>query len=400
MKCCRKVSLAQYQTMILQLDVSDNGHVWGVNRGQNIYRWTGHNWQHIGGKAVQVTVGPSGVWVVNRSHDIYYRKGTYGDKNTAGSGVSVDIFSLNNYSIIKVNNLVEKFIMLEMMQFLDFVNQMEYFQLEHFQWTHIGGKLKWISSGRNVVVGVNSGNNIYYRTGMSAGAPTGSGWKHIGGKLMMIEIYENEVVGTNSGHAIYKCPVSGVSAPKQTKKQTKKPSKKSSKGKGKNSLNFSCPSRASLLFLLPKNDWISLKLENKLVHRGKIKPTKCFRHQVVLPNDKVSDAGKISLNEPYLEESDSEDQLTSVNSLLDDTTIKCSLSSMEGNVSLLVMLIKPTESMDTPKTAVMALVEDGLKTSILPEELVRNLKRRLPRNLTREVTGNDHLFRFSLVNDD
>ena len=105
--------------------------------------------------------------------------------------------------------------MLEMMQFLNFVNVMEYFLHEHFQWTHISGKLKWISSGRNVVVGVNSGDNIYYRTGMSAGAPTGSGWKHIGGKLMMIEIYENEVVGTNSGHAIYKCPVSGVSAPKQ-----------------------------------------------------------------------------------------------------------------------------------------------------------------------------------------
>ena len=57
---------------------------------------------------------------------------------------------------------------------------------------------------------------------MSAGKPTGSGWKHIGGKLAMIEIYENEVVGTNSRHAIYKCPVSGVSAPKQTK--PKKPS--------------------------------------------------------------------------------------------------------------------------------------------------------------------------------
>ena len=65
--------------------------------------------------------------------------------------------------------------------------------------------------------------------------------------------------------------------------------------------------------------------------------------------------------------------------MLDDTTIKCSLSSMEGNVSLLVMLIKPTESMDTPKTAVMALVEDGLKTCILQEESVKNLQRKLPR---------------------
>ena len=136
--------------------------------------------------------------------------------------------------------------MLEMMQFLKFVNQMEYFQHDYFQWTHVGGKLKWISSGRNVVVGVNSNNDIYYRTGMSARAPTGSGWKHIGGKLMMIEIYENEVVGTNSGHAIYKCPVSGVPAPKQTKKQTKKPNKKTSKSKGKNLLNFSFLSRACL----------------------------------------------------------------------------------------------------------------------------------------------------------
>ena len=37
---------------------------------------------------MRVTVGPSGVWVVNQNHDIYYRKGTFGDKNTAGSGVS------------------------------------------------------------------------------------------------------------------------------------------------------------------------------------------------------------------------------------------------------------------------------------------------------------------------
>ena len=105
-----------------------------------------------------------------------------------------------------------------------------------------------------------------------------------------------------------------------------------------------------------------------MVHRAKIKPTKCFLCQVLLQNDIVSDAGEIGLNEPYLEELDSEDQLPSVNSLLDDTTIRCSLSSMEGNVSLLAMLIKPTESMDTPITAKMALVEDGLKTRILQEE--------------------------------
>ncbi|XP_063689003.1 uncharacterized protein LOC134822077 [Bolinopsis microptera] len=147
---------------LTNLDVSDNGHVWGVKKNQDIYRWTGKNWQHIGGKAIQVTVGPSGVWIVNRANNIYYRKGTYGDSNTAGSG-----------------------------------------------WIQISGNLKWISSGRNIVVGVDSGNNIYYREGMRAPRPTGTGWVQIPGKLMQIDIYGDEIVGVDTGHVIYKFPVSG-----------------------------------------------------------------------------------------------------------------------------------------------------------------------------------------------
>ena len=93
--------------IFFQLDVSDNGHVWGVNKNQDIYRWTGKNWQHIGGKAIQVTVGPSGVWVVNRANNIYYRKGTYGDSNTAGSGVSHKNKCLNDKKIgnLKIGHL-------------------------------------------------------------------------------------------------------------------------------------------------------------------------------------------------------------------------------------------------------------------------------------------------------
>ena len=94
---------------------------------------------------------------------------------------------------------------MELEKFKDFGNLKS-----NFQWIHVPGKLKWISSGRGVVVGVNSGNNIYYRKGLSAGRPTGTGWVHIPGKLMMIEIYGDQVVGTNPGHAIFKCPVTGV----------------------------------------------------------------------------------------------------------------------------------------------------------------------------------------------
>jgi uncharacterized protein (AIM24 family) len=59
---------------------------------------------------------------------------------------------------------------------------------------------------------VNRGNNIYYRKGISASRPTGTGWVHVPGKLMQIEIYGNQVVGTNPGHVIFKSAVSGISA--------------------------------------------------------------------------------------------------------------------------------------------------------------------------------------------
>ena len=67
--------------------MSNKGRVWGVNRQGKIYRRTGSSWQQISGGAKQVSVGESGVWVVNSNDEIYYRTGTFGDVDTAGSGV-------------------------------------------------------------------------------------------------------------------------------------------------------------------------------------------------------------------------------------------------------------------------------------------------------------------------
>ena len=142
------------------VDVSDQGRVWGVNNNQDIYRRTGDSWQHIDGKAIQISVGKSGVWVVNTNHDIYYRAGTFGDKDTAGTN-----------------------------------------------WVNISGKLKWISSGRNIVVGCNSNNDIFYRTGVSEDNPTGDSWVHVSGKLVQIDVHEDLTVGVNSSDHIYKSDV-------------------------------------------------------------------------------------------------------------------------------------------------------------------------------------------------
>jgi hypothetical protein len=79
-----------------------------------------------------------------------------------------------------------------------------------FQWTHVPGKLKWISSGRGVVVGVTTANTIYYRKGMSPRKPAGITWVRIPGKLKMIDIDGDQVVGTNPGNVIFKTPVIGL----------------------------------------------------------------------------------------------------------------------------------------------------------------------------------------------
>ena len=68
--------------------MSENDHVWGINRAQHIWWRKGAGWKRIGGAAIQVSVGMSGVWVVNRAHNIYHRIGTFGDLNSPGTKVS------------------------------------------------------------------------------------------------------------------------------------------------------------------------------------------------------------------------------------------------------------------------------------------------------------------------
>ena len=66
------------------------------------------------------------------------------------------------------------------------------------------GKLKWIASGTDVVVGVNSDDDIFYREGITSDNPTGTKWHKVEGKLMNIDIEEGEVVGTNSANNIFR----------------------------------------------------------------------------------------------------------------------------------------------------------------------------------------------------
>ncbi|XP_063689674.1 lectin L6-like [Bolinopsis microptera] len=145
---------------LTNVDVSNKDRVWGVDRGRNIFRRTGGSWQRIGGNLKQISVGESGVWGVTLANDIYYRVGTYGDADTAGT-----------------------------------------------IWIQVPGKLKWISSGTDLVVGVTGENEIFYREGMTADSPTGTRWVKVPGKLMQIDVNRKEVLGIDIGNFIYRSRV-------------------------------------------------------------------------------------------------------------------------------------------------------------------------------------------------
>jgi len=108
----------------------------------------------------QISVGESGVWAVNKSSDVFYRTGTYGDPDdTDGSG-----------------------------------------------WEHVKPtKLKWVSSGKDLVVGVDNSNNVFYREGITRKEPTGTRWVHVPPTHMKrVDINGDELYGVNPEGIAYR----------------------------------------------------------------------------------------------------------------------------------------------------------------------------------------------------
>jgi len=144
---------------LVHVSVSDKDNVWGVNANGYIYRRTQNSWQRIDDKQLkrlkQISVGQSGVWGVDPLKNIYYRKGTYGDIDTAGSG-----------------------------------------------WVKIMGKLAWISSGYDKVCGV-IGGKIWCRKHVSSNNPQGTVWGRLKGQLVQIDCGNRNLWGVSKGGLIY-----------------------------------------------------------------------------------------------------------------------------------------------------------------------------------------------------
>ena len=65
--------------------------------------------------------------------------------------------------------------------------------------------MKHVSSGKNVVIGVNAADQVFQRLGVSAASPTGTSWLQLTGSLATVDALNiKRNWGTNSGGNVFR----------------------------------------------------------------------------------------------------------------------------------------------------------------------------------------------------
>ena len=64
--------------------------------------------------------------------------------------------------------------------------------------------MKYVSSGKKFVIGVNDNDEIFMRAGISVLRPTGKSWDKLNGRLKVVDaLSSNEIWGVNADNYIY-----------------------------------------------------------------------------------------------------------------------------------------------------------------------------------------------------
>ena len=185
---------------LVQVDVSSDDIVWGVNSTDSIYIRNGDGWSQVGGALKHVTVGEAGVWGVNGNEDIYFRDGvTLSNpkgsswRKIAGKLIQVDsgpfgiVCGVNRHHYI----YCRKGISLNTPQGTD--------------WVRVPGALKYVSCGIYGCWGVNNANQIWFLDGVPPQNGAGSkSWVKIPGALVQLEVDRvGKVYGINHENEVY-----------------------------------------------------------------------------------------------------------------------------------------------------------------------------------------------------
>ena len=160
--------------VLTQMDTGITSSVWGVNPLDYVYTRKNGNWKRIAGLLTHISAGAAGTWGVNRGQYVYYYTGTQfrrvpGRLKQIDSGPPGIVCGVNSGDNIYCRKGISPSI--------------RYGKT----WVRMPGKLKYISCGALGHWGVNKNNDIFYRYGVTAGNVAGVRWKHVPGKLHQIE---------------------------------------------------------------------------------------------------------------------------------------------------------------------------------------------------------------------
>ena len=107
-------------------------------------------WEGLDGRYQQVSSGASGVWAVGMNNHVFYRTFTYGDEENIDA----------NWQDVSANP-----------------------------------PMKWVASGKDLVLAIDQTGNLHYRDGITVSQPTGTNWVKVGGipQLKQIDVYYSVV---------------------------------------------------------------------------------------------------------------------------------------------------------------------------------------------------------------
>ncbi|XP_038670153.1 fish-egg lectin-like [Scyliorhinus canicula] len=184
----------QVKGNLKQIDAG-NGQVIGVDENGIIFTRFEGQWLNIPGKLAHVTVGPAGIWGVDDDHAIYRMQGgswalldgllkqidAGGNGFVSGANMVDDIFCVQRDAAISAA------------------------AYDSPVYNHLDGKLKYYSCGPQGCWGVNSVNDIFFRTEVTPNGCLGKSWVQIDGKLSMIEVgTDGSVYGVNHDGKLFR----------------------------------------------------------------------------------------------------------------------------------------------------------------------------------------------------
>ncbi|OCT56509.1 hypothetical protein XELAEV_18000001mg [Xenopus laevis] len=173
-----------------QLDAG-KGEVFGVSEDDKVYFWHLNQWTQIAGNGSHVTVGPAGIWVVNKFNLIYRLQnfewirvsGLFKQIDAGGDTFLAGVNTEDNIYCLNQDKLTETAV----------------------TFTQIEGKLMYYSCGPLGCWGVNNVYEIYYQKNVTQTSCKGTRSVRVSGSLVMVEVgTDGSVFGVNQYGKVFR----------------------------------------------------------------------------------------------------------------------------------------------------------------------------------------------------